>query len=585
MARLRASFPLFLAAAFTLIVAAETYGLVNSQSANGKYDTDGDKLIEISYLEQLDAIRYDTDGDGWADEVGNTEQYDAAFPVTGSQLVCDEGCIGYELARSLDFDSSASYANGINEEWRTGSGWIPIYNFKATLDGHGNAISNLYRNNEGYEPGGLFYSIHGRSAVVKGIELVDVDVTGPYQLGALTGENGGKISHCYATGSVTSHSRDSSGTVGGLVGHNAGTINNSYAEVAVTDNGKGEYVGGLVGRNEDGGTISNSYATGSVTSNGDYVGGLVGYNVGTVSGSYATGSVKSTGNRIGGLVGYNAGTVSGSYAIGSVKSTGNRIGGLVGYNSHYEEEITANISDSYATGPVSGNGWVGGLVGQNGYSPGNGGAVAASYATGSVTGDSNVGGLIGYNYPGGSITDSYWNIEVTATGVGNGSGNGAMGQILGQLQEPTANMGIYANWNVLHWDFGTSSQYPVLKADFNGDGVATWEEFGNQRGQTPAPTPRSTAAPTPTPTEGIVDPNARPSAEVFGELLDAGLLVAVWRYDNATQSWDAYDPNVPAELNDLTHAAPKDIVWVEVTETTQFQGGTLRKGWSLISLK
>ena len=557
MAKSRAYISLLLA----LLVAAASYGVVSSQSANGKYDRDGDGLIEIEYLEQLDAIRYDTDGDGWADEIRNTEQYDAAFPVTGSQLVCDEGCIGYELARSLDFDSAASYADGINEEWRTGNGWRPIVNFEATLDGHGNTISNLYHNSE-YESGGLFYNIFGRSAVVKGIGMVDVDITGSYGLGALAGENRGTISHCYATGSVTSHSRDSSGTVGGLVGENGGTINNSYSEVAVTDRGKGEYVGGLVGRQgsrrESEGTINNSYATGSVTSNADYVGGLVGYNAGTVSGSYATGSVASAGNRV---------------------------GGLVGYNSHYEEEITANISDSYATGSVSGNGWVGGLVGQNGYSPGNSGAVVASYATGSVTGDSNVGGLIGYNYPGGSITDSYWNIEVTATGVGNGSGNGAMGQILGQLQEPTANMGIYANWNVLHWDFGASSQYPALKADINGDGVATWQEFGNQRGQSSAPTPRPTAAPAPTPTAGIVDPNARPSAEVFGELVDAGLLVAVWRYDNATKSWDAYDPLAPAELNDLTHAAPKDIVWVEVTETTQFQGGTLRKGWSLISLK
>ena len=61
-----------------------TYGVANSQSGNGKYDTDGDGLIEIEYLEQLDAIRYDTDGDGLTDggsEVSFIEQYDAAFPV------------------------------------------------------------------------------------------------------------------------------------------------------------------------------------------------------------------------------------------------------------------------------------------------------------------------------------------------------------------------------------------------------------------------------------------------------------------------------------------------------------------------
>ena len=30
------------------------------------------------------------------------------------------------------------------------------------------------------------------------------------------------------------------------------------------------------------------------------------------------------------------------------------------------------------------------------------------------------------------------------------------------------------------WDFGTASQYPVLKADVDGDDDATWEEFGYQ---------------------------------------------------------------------------------------------------------
>ena len=239
----RYSLLLIVGALLTAAVAAITIGIIEAQAANGVYDTDGDKLIEINYLEQLDAIRYATEGDGWADEIRNTDQYDAAFPATGNQLVCNEGCIGYELARSLDFDSAASYANGINQEWRTGHGWRSIFNFQATLDGHGNAISNLYSNSR-YESrdffrtgqsGGLFYNIFGSSAVIKGIMLLNADVTQEFTVGALAGENRGTTSHCYATGSVTSHSRDSSGDVGGLVGSNdRGTISHSYAEVAVT---------------------------------------------------------------------------------------------------------------------------------------------------------------------------------------------------------------------------------------------------------------------------------------------------------------------------------------------------------------
>ena len=47
-----------------LIVAA-TLGIANSQTANGAYDADNYGLIEVSNLEQLNAIRYDLDGDGW----------------------------------------------------------------------------------------------------------------------------------------------------------------------------------------------------------------------------------------------------------------------------------------------------------------------------------------------------------------------------------------------------------------------------------------------------------------------------------------------------------------------------------------
>ena len=32
-----------------------------------------------------------------------------------------------------------------------------------------------------------------------------------------------------------------------------------------------------------------------------------------------------------------------------------------------------------------------------------------------------------------------------------------------------------------YWDFGTSGQYPVLIVDFDGNGSATWQEFGTQR--------------------------------------------------------------------------------------------------------
>ena len=82
--------------------AVATYGVANSQSANGKYDTDGDGLIEIEYLEQLDAIRYDLDGFGSSSDSANLRPYATAFPISSHEAVCKSNCIGYELVRSLD---------------------------------------------------------------------------------------------------------------------------------------------------------------------------------------------------------------------------------------------------------------------------------------------------------------------------------------------------------------------------------------------------------------------------------------------------------------------------------------------------
>ncbi len=129
-----------------LLAAVATYGIVSSQSSNGVYDTDGDKLIEIDNLEQLDAIRYDLDGDGRADDSDDNDSYAAAFPVSGSDKVCNAGCTGYELQRSLDFNNGDSYAGDVNYDWSSGSGWSPIYRFESTFNGNGNTISNLYVN-------------------------------------------------------------------------------------------------------------------------------------------------------------------------------------------------------------------------------------------------------------------------------------------------------------------------------------------------------------------------------------------------------------------------------------------------------
>ncbi|MCY4059360.1 MAG: cadherin domain-containing protein, partial [Gammaproteobacteria bacterium] len=136
------------------------------------------------------------------------------------------------------------------------------------------------------------------------------------------------------------------------------------------------------------------------------------------------------------------------------------------------------ITASYATGTVTGKTYTGGLAG---YSSGS---ITASYARGAVTGTTDTGGLVGEND--GRVTASYWD---TATS-GQSSGDGGAGKTTSELQTPTGYTGIYATWNVNvdgvtgaddPWAFGTASQYPVLRVDIDGDGTATWREFGAQR--------------------------------------------------------------------------------------------------------
>ena len=201
---------------------------------------------------------------------------------------------------------------------------------------------------------------------------------------------------------------------------------------------------------------------------------------------------------------YESGVIIASYADASVSGK-DYVGGLVGRN--YESSITA----SYATGSVTGNEGVGGLVGQNEFDA----FITASYATGGVTGANGVGGLVGSSdrtHDEGGIMASYWNTQTSGQTAGGRVGEfaaGLEGKTTAELQAPTGYTGIYASWNTDlenadgdddpatgatdFWDFGTKRQYPILKWDIDGDGTATWQEFGNPPGVLPARKP--TAAP------------------------------------------------------------------------------------------
>ena len=100
-------------------------------------------------------------------------------------------------------------------------------------------------------------------------------------------------------------------------------------------------IGGVVGWN-DGGSVTNCCNTGSVTGNGCHVGGVVGGNEGPVTDCYNTGSVNGA-MQVGGVVGHNGynrkGSATNCYNIGSV-SGNSYVGGVVGKDENPYNAIT-----------------------------------------------------------------------------------------------------------------------------------------------------------------------------------------------------------------------------------------------------
>ena len=209
---------------------------------------------------------------------------------------------------------------------------------------------------------------------------------------------------------------------------------------------QGSRVGALVGY-LDQGQITSCYARGGRVSGGDEVGGLIGHNAGRIFKSYSSGTVSGD-TFVGGLVGLlTDGTVNTSYSKAEV--SGNRnVGGLVGKTG---DELSA-VTQSYATGSVTGDSYVGGLVGQV-----ERGAAHRSYSAGNVSGNQYVGGLTGYVRALGSVSNSLWDTETSGQST-SGGGTG----------KTTAEMQTISTFTDQGWDFWSTwtacegMNYPIL---------------------------------------------------------------------------------------------------------------------------
>ena len=268
--------------------------------------------------------------------------------------------------------------------------------FTGSFDGNGHTINGLVIN--GNNNVGLFGYVG--DARIENANLESADITGfsndGGSVGGLIGEvsfDGADVLNSSVTGTVTSESTARhEASVGGLIGQTmGGNVSDTSTDVTV----EGEYsAGGLIGDayNEK---VERSISTGDVTTEGR--------------------SARDT--RAGGIIGLSQTIVTQSTATGDVTAEGDYAGGLVGNN-----QPDGEIHDSYATGDVTGESFVGGLVGMNWN------ITDSSFASGAVTGDSDVGGVVGDNNDDGEVGDLYWNTESTgqtdAVGTNDGDTSG-----------------------------------------------------------------------------------------------------------------------------------------------------------------
>ena len=356
------------------------------------------------------------------------------------------------------------------------SSWTPIGDssngFKGTFDGNGKTISGLSMTFDSLsaDRGGLFGVTQG--AVLKNIILTGVTITnqdrttsGPQYIGGIVGyaENT-DVLNSSVTGTI-----DGTTGVGGIAGYadNGSLISNSSSAGAIGSDKSLGYVGGIVGHARDS-VLTNVTSSASVTggfwsdtTSSYYFGGIVGYAINVnITNAVASGAVTGTGN-VGGVAGYfwveqpgaetytledssASGNVTGlGSCLGYCHSTGGLIGGLRVARSDRGSSGIVRFKDSHATGNVTGNRSVGGLIGQvylqilafgrSGPFPSSEVEISDVFARGQVLGEDYVGGLIGSAGGNGVLNSNIELSVLSAYATGSVTGTGYVGGLAGRF--------------------------------------------------------------------------------------------------------------------------------------------------------
>ncbi|MBT3982754.1 MAG: hypothetical protein HOE90_15450, partial [Bacteriovoracaceae bacterium] len=427
----------------------------------------------------------------------------------------------YRLMNNIDLSCKAFSALGTSAS-----------KFQANFDGNGFTIRRLSIDYPTVDNLG-FIGYMGNTSSLINTGVVDTYIRGDDQTGVLVGQlysTTATVIDSYGSGFVQTGASTNVNT-GGLVGiFRNGMGSKIYfggaVEGAVTTGGVAAYPYGanisnainfgLVAplKGTFGGVFGKSYNVGHLTkltnygvvhgpnTTSDTVGGIIGYSYGygMISECKNYGSVSGE-TSVGGIIGklstitlvdcVNKGKVYGNYYVGGVAGKLYGSSTLVRSQNHGEVDGTngttkdyvggvagraykTKISDSYSTGNVTGDAYVGGFIGGV---PSDGIAVVDSYSSGAVTGntftDKFIGGITGTQA---HIQSSFF-LDTACGNPFTPPATGGCPGANGGLGITDAEMKTEANFTGAGWSFSTTTNAPW---EMEGGGQYPSHRFQNK---------------------------------------------------------------------------------------------------------
>ncbi len=306
------------------------------QTTNSLFASRDGDTVEIAYFRHLLNLDANVSGFSYptttltAKQIRNLEWTSATLGTNKSITPLTGSAVTAGIYRPVDtyYDTSKNY----------------------TLDYNGNDLWIKGLKVTGAVNAGMFGTFYGTGATVnsgiKNLELVNCNITGTGNAGALIGEAKASTT---ISGVLAHNAKEDDSTAlkitgaiaGGLVGKlAAGTVQTSAAAVYVSASGS---AGGLIGETAGTVTVRNSYASGHTEK--------ARYTKLDATGTTTTVNVISSGGAAGGLIGKAASglTVNYSYATASVAGA-TSVGGLIG-----DAGSGASVSNCYSVGLVSPN--------------------------------------------------------------------------------------------------------------------------------------------------------------------------------------------------------------------------------------